>query len=185
MKIVLLGDSIRLLGYGKEVEHIFSGTHEVWQSQDNDRYARYTLRMLCDNRAMIDACDIVHWNNGLHDVARIVDDGEPFTPLDEYFATVKRIAEILLAKGKKVIFATTTPVRNEHENVRNEDIVRYNAAVVPMLRELGVSINDLYGFVLPETERFIKKEDNIHLTDEGIRAVGREVCETIRHVADM
>ena len=44
MKISLLGDSIRLLGYGKETEKLLGKDFEVFQPEENCRFAKYTLR---------------------------------------------------------------------------------------------------------------------------------------------
>ncbi len=40
-KVVLLGDSIRLLGYGETVARELAGEYEIWH---NCRYAKYTMR---------------------------------------------------------------------------------------------------------------------------------------------
>lgn len=51
----------------------------------------------------------VHWNNGLWGVCDLFGDG-PFSSEDEYITNMLRIADLLLSKHEKVIFATTTPV---------------------------------------------------------------------------
>ena len=63
-KLVLLGDSIRLIGYGTRLAEIMSDEYEVWQPEDNCRWADYTYRMLSDKAAEIEGADLVHWNNG-------------------------------------------------------------------------------------------------------------------------
>lgn len=47
-KVVLLGDSIRQIGYGKKVEELLKPDYEVWQPEDNCRFAKYTLRLIFD-----------------------------------------------------------------------------------------------------------------------------------------
>ena len=49
-KVVLLGDSIRLIGYGTKVPEMLGDDYQVWQSEDNCRFAKYTLRCLFDWR---------------------------------------------------------------------------------------------------------------------------------------
>ena len=39
MKVTLLGDSIRLIGYGKEVEKLLGDEFEVFQPEDNCRFS--------------------------------------------------------------------------------------------------------------------------------------------------
>ncbi len=47
-KVVLLGDSIRLWGYGTKVPELLGKDYEVWQPEDNCRFVKYTLRGLFD-----------------------------------------------------------------------------------------------------------------------------------------
>ena len=48
MKVTLLGDSIRLIGYGLKVPELLGEEFEVFQPGDNCRFAKYTLRGLFD-----------------------------------------------------------------------------------------------------------------------------------------
>ena len=182
MKVALFGDSLRKIGYGKKVPELLGEGFEVWQPDDNGRFASYTLRMLFDYRKHIEDCDIIHWNNGLWDTCALFEDGEPFTPVEVYVDTMVRIAKILLKITPNVIFATTTPVRPK-DVPRNKVIDAYNAAVVPRLRELGVIINELGEFVSSDISKYIREDDKIHLTDDGISAAAEEVAECIRTVA--
>lgn len=107
-RVVLLGDSIRLIGYGTKVPELLGDGYEVWQPEDNGRFAQYTLRMLFDFRKQIEGADVIHWNNGHWDLCELFGDGS-FTPLPMYVETMVRVARLLKQYGKKVIFATTTP----------------------------------------------------------------------------
>ena len=79
-KAVLLGDSIRLLGYGTRVPALLAPDIAVWQSEDNGRFTSYTLRTCFDYKAELETADVIHWNNGLWDMCDLFGDG-PFTPL--------------------------------------------------------------------------------------------------------
>ena len=85
-KIFLIGDSIRYgfgdearrnLGYGIHMREKLEGRAEVYYPNDNCRFLQYILRYLhewarvCPDRSQI---DIVHWNNGLWDAARYMDE---------------------------------------------------------------------------------------------------------------
>ena len=87
MKVTLLGDSIRLIGYGQAVEEALKGDFEVWQPEDNCRYAQYTLRGLWEWAADIEGSDIIHWNNGHWDLCELYGDGT-FTDIDDYVKTM-------------------------------------------------------------------------------------------------
>lgn len=180
-KVVLLGDSIRKMGYGTKVPALLGDAFSVWQSDDNGRFAAYTLRMLFDYRDELD-CDVIHWNNGLWDECNLLGDGS-FTPLDTYIATMSRIARILKTHAKKVIFATTTPVTDKNPYNHNETIRQFNAAIVPVLSDMGVIINDLYSVCAADIDKFIRKDDNIHLTDAGIDVCAAQVADVIRKAA--
>ena len=146
-KIVLIGDSIRQAGYGLIInQYLEPDKYEIWQSVDNDRYVKFTLRKLWDERENIKNADVVHWNNGLWDTAKM-NDGKLFTSLEEYKENILRVADILLANSKKVIFATTTPVREKHPDNNINDIRKYNEEIVPLLKEKGIIINDLFTLV--------------------------------------
>ena len=164
-KVILLGDSIRLIGYGKKVEEMLKDRFVIWQPEDNCRFAKYTLRMLFDFRQDIENADVIHWNNGLWDACDIFGDG-PFTPVEEYVQNMLRIADLLLSYGKKVIFATTTPTHPDYPYHTIERIQSYNEALVPLLRERGIMVNDLFA-VMQEHRLDGICEDQIHLNQLG------------------
>ena len=182
-KIVLLGDSIRLIGYGKPVERALSKDFEVWQPDGNCRFAKHTLRGLWDWKAELEGADIIHWNNGLWDVCDLFGDGA-FTPVERYVEEMVRLARLLKQRAQTVIFATTTPVRPENPHSSNAVIAAYNAALVPRLQELGVQINDLFTPLAADVERYIRADDLIHLTEEGITLCADLVEKAIRVAAN-
>ncbi len=179
-KIALLGDSIRLLGYGQKVAEMLSPECEVWQPDDNCRFAAYTLRGLFEWKENLEGCDVIHWNNGLWDICELFDDG-PFTSPEAYVETMKRIARILRKYSKKVIFATITPVTDANKYNRNEVIKQYNELIVPELEKMGVIINDLHKTVWADLDNLMS-EDTLHLSEEGVNVCAEQVAECIRNV---
>ena len=177
MKIVLLGDSIRLNGYGTKINEFLPSDCTVWQPEDNCRYSFYTLLMLKLSQSDIENADVIHWNNGLWDTCDRFGEGY-FTDKETYVATMKRIAKVLLTYGKRVIFATTTPVKEPHDNQTNERIREYNAAVVPELIKMGIEINDLYSLVASNIEEYIC-DDRCHLSEQGIIVAAEKVANAI------
>ncbi len=103
-KVVLLGDSIRLWGYGTKVPDMLGEDYEVCQPEDNCRYVKYTLRGLFDWQDIIKDADIIHWNNGLWDTSTgLFDDGKkPFTNEEEYVENMLRVATELKKMAKTV-----------------------------------------------------------------------------------
>ena len=108
-KVALLGDSIRLYGYGRIVPKLLKGKAAVFQPKENCKFAKNLLRFLFDLKEDLKDCDVIHFNCGLWDVANIVGDGLLFSTDEEYVQNVLRIAKALLRITPKVIFATTTP----------------------------------------------------------------------------
>ena len=180
-KITLLGDSIRQLGYGTPVAQLLGKDFEVFQPDDNCRFALYTLRGLFDWRDQMEGSRIIHWNNGLWDICELFEDG-PFCSEDEYVSTMLRIADILIKRYGKVIFATTTPVSPLNLYDSNDLIRRYNERIVPLLKEKGVLINDLYSTVAADVDRFICS-DTIHLSEDGIKVCAEQTAAIIRECA--
>ncbi|MBQ9940222.1 MAG: SGNH/GDSL hydrolase family protein [Clostridia bacterium] len=181
IKVTLLGDSIRLLGYGNVVPQLLGDEYEVYQPSENCRFSKYTLRGLFDWKKGMTGSRIVHWNNGLWDVCELFGDGN-FTSEDEYIQNMLRITDILLANHDKVIFATTTPVADANTICKNSFITRYNDIIVPRLQEKGVIINDLYSLVAQDTDKYIS-EDTIHLSEQGVQLCAEQVSLCIKSVA--
>ncbi len=178
-KVTLLGDSIRLIGYGTKVPEMLGADYVVFQPEENCRFAKYTLRgVLLEWKEDIAGSDIIHWNNGLWDVCDLGDG--VFTAEEEYISGMIRIAKLLKQQAKVVIFATTTPVTTDHADCENERIKQYNDRLIPLLKDMGIFVNDLFGLVYPNIDSFIRKDDKIHLTDEGIDACAKQVVNIIK-----
>ena len=180
-KVTLLGDSIRQLGYGTVVPQMLGEDYEVYQPDDNCRFAKYTLRGIYEAEwgKHIKDSDIIHWNNGLWDISNLFGDGV-FTKKEEYVETMLRIARILKTYGKIVIFATITPMLRDNAHNKNAVIDEYNAAIVPELEKMGIIINDLNTVVSSDKGKYLRSDDLIHLSDEGKTACGKQVVEFIK-----
>ena len=180
MKITLIGDSIRQQ-YTPRVGELLGDDFEIWTPAENCRFSKFTLRGLFEWVPHMKGSGIVHWNNGLWDTCDLFGDGV-FTPESEYIDNMLRIADILQKNYNTVIFATTTPVRRENVYNKNEHIDRYNGIIVPLLEKRGVIINDLGGAVSRDIYRYIR-EDNVHLTEEGIELCANQTAKIIVDVA--
>lgn len=66
-KVLLLGDSIRM-GYEKYVKELLADECEVYFSEDNGRFAAYTLWQVNQMFKQYGHFDVVHWNNGYWDM---------------------------------------------------------------------------------------------------------------------
>jgi lysophospholipase L1-like esterase len=180
-KVTLLGDSIRL-NYENRVIELLGDDYSVFRFDDNCRFAQYTLRALFEYDQFIRGSDVIHWNAGHWDLCDLFGDG-PFTPEEQYVATIKRIGGLLLKITPNVIFATTTPVRPE--NIYNSDktIRRFNELAVGALSPMGIKINDLYATVSKDIGANIC-DDLIHLTPAGIELCAAQVADAIKKSVD-
>ena len=156
--ILLIGDSIRM-GYDKAVKKSLDGIANVYFPEENCRFAAYVLRYLMEYRELTKGIDIdvVHWNAGLWDCLRILEE-DPHTPIDVYAYYIDRCCQRIqkLFPGAKVIFATSTSVLSEKMSKDfkryNEEIEAYNRAAVAVVEKYGFVVNDLYALstTLPE-----------------------------------
>lgn len=189
MKITFLGDSIRfgageqIAGYGRRAAELLGPDFEVFQPEDNCRFAKYTLRMLFDYASVIRESRIVHFNCGHWDLCELFGDGT-FSTEEEYVDNLVRIARILKSFCDVVIFATTTPVLDANPYNKNSTICRFNEIAVEALKKEGVIINDLHALLACDKEKYILASDNIHLTSEGVEVCARAVANIVAAEAE-
>ena len=182
-KVTLLGDSIRLIGYGKKVPELLGDDYVVYQPEENGQYAKFTLLYVHIKwEEHIKGSDVIHWNNGLWETAARWGDGT-FSTYEEYEMNMLRIAKFLKTLAPKVIFATTTPVHPDHDQQSNDTIRSFNDRIVPVLEKEGIIINDLYSVIAQDIDRYIC-DDKTHLSPEGIEVAANHVANFIKQVAE-
>lgn len=182
--LLLIGDSIRM-GYDKSVKRTLEGKANVIFPNDNCRFASYVLRYFHEYLGETNGEDInvIHWNAGLWDCLRLFEE-EPHTPIEVYKYYIERICIRIkkLCPNAKVIFATSTRVLSEKMSTNfkryNEEIEKYNAVAVSVVKKYGFEINDLYSVseTLPEQAH----SDAVHYyTPEGTKAFTNQVLSFV------
>lgn len=152
-KILLLGDSIRI-GYAKYVRLAFEDVAEIFYPEENCMHTTNIIRNLCDwkeSKSWSDDIDLVHWNAGIWD-SLIMIDGKPLIKIDVYKENIGRISDMInmLFPLAKVIFATSTPVREElftTYKMYNHNTEKYNKVACESVIAHGGSISDLYSLL--------------------------------------
>lgn len=158
-KIFLIGDSIRMgahseKGYGDILKEKLKGSFEVYQPDDNCRFAPYILRYLHEWAAQVpNPGEIKHvfWNNGLWDTLIITGEDEPLVPLTFYPDYMERVYKRIkqLFPNAEVVFINTTSIveaLEPRESRRsNKQIQDYNAAVQERLAKYGVPVIDFFS----------------------------------------
>ena len=176
-RVMLIGDSIRLLYQDRVAELLGDGYEVVWPSE-NGRFCKYMLNEL---GRWFEACgepDIIHWNVGLWDTSVVCKEDGAFTPIPEFLKYVDFILRELRKKTDKVIFATITPVKEGSPNQKVEYIEEYNRQLIRFMRQNDCPINDLFALVNPEKERQIVP-DSIHISPEGDEVCAHTVADAI------
>ena len=184
--VLLLGDSIRL-GYERYVAAMLDGVANVYTPGDvNNGMAQFILRWVHEWKRRCnfpDDLQLVHWNAGLWDVLRILDDDTLSSP-EFYKDTLRRISQRLrlLFPNAKQVFALSTWVqedlyKGEYKRF-NRDIELFNKIAVETLTPLGVEFNDLY--TVAKTAPKECWSDLTHFnTVDGIRRIGGAVVDCI------
>ena len=182
--ILLIGDSIRM-GYDKAIKKSLEGIANVYFPEENCRFASYVLRYLHEYKELVKdkQVDVLHWNAGLWDCLRLFEE-EPHTPVEVYSYYIDRICQRILKlfPDAKVIFATSTSVLSEKMSKDfkryNEEIEKYNATAVEIVKKYGFEVNDLYAasINLPEEAH----SDPVHYyTAEGTETFANKVLSYI------
>ena len=135
--------------------------------------------------------DVIHFNWGLHDV-KPVTGRRNNVPLEDYVKNLRELVKRMKATKARLIFATTTPVGPRAAR-RNEDVVRYNAAALEVMKEEKIAVDDLYAVAAPIREK-IQHTDNVHFKpyykdpppqnddENGCKILGKAVADSILKV---
>ncbi len=204
--LLLLGDSIRR-GYDSFVQEKLAGRMNVYFSEDNGRFAQYTLRTLSNwvGELSLPEIHVVHWNNGLWDVVHMNAnptgcDGEaegetispenvpnenrfdkdPLTPPEMYRYMLGRILTRIhqLFPKAEVIFATTTPVIEEQSSWA----YRSNAEI-DAYNQIAREVLAPCGVRINELGAFALKNchllhrDWVHYNNEGCSVLADEIVQ--------
>ncbi|MDD4098961.1 MAG: SGNH/GDSL hydrolase family protein [Lentisphaeria bacterium] len=177
-KVMLIGDSIRM-HCQSEITRLLGNDFTVWGPEENCRFAKYTAKQLPSWLGLCGTPDLIHWNNGLWDTSHVYAEDGPFTPLDEYLRYMAIILRELRKRCRNIIFATTTPVAEQHPNQKNSVINAYNQAITAYLREQSIPINDLYTLVYPQRSQWLCA-DGCHPSEDGKTGIGAAVADAVR-----
>lgn len=92
---------------------------------------------------------------------------------------LREIVRRLQRTGAKLIFATTTPIPAGTLGRVEGSEVRYNEAALRVMREAGVAINDLHGYVRMRPAA-IQLPRNVHFTPAGCDELAKAVADNIQ-----
>jgi lysophospholipase L1-like esterase len=185
--VILIGDSIRM-GYLPFVEKALEGEATVWGPYVNGGTSRNVLANLSE-WVLERPADVVHLNCGLHDLARDPDENGRMdkvrVELDEYESNLRAIFSQVVDSGRKLIWATITPVNEENHRSKGfdrleADVEKYNAAALRTGEEFQLPVTDLNRVVREAGPEKVLLPDGVHYTDEGSALLARAVVQLLR-----
>ncbi len=193
--VLLIGDSISI-GYTLAVRELLAGRANVFRPAAADGTVPENCEGTIAGVARIDAWlggrkwDVIHFNWGLHDLKHVqvsgtgLNSANPSDPVqatvEEYSKNLRALVAKLRVTGARLVFATTTPVGPAAKNpFRALDAPRaYNAAALPIMKEHGVRMNDLFAFCAPRLDQ-LQHRDHVHFNAAGAKALAGEVARII------
>lgn len=195
-RVLIIGDSVSV-AYTLGVRKNLAGVANVHRIPANGGSTRTALgdyglvRWLKPGEKW----DVIHFNEGLHDLSyRFPDDrdkndeGEyaspangarPNVPLVQYEKNLRLIVARLKQTGAKLIFASTTPVpeANAAKYVKDSELP-YNDVAKKVMADEGVTWNDLWAAVKPRQAELQGKRD-VHFMPSGSAFLAQHVAAAI------
>lgn len=193
--VLIIGDSISI-GYTPIVSGLLDG--EVNVSRPLNPSGGYlncegTTRgvQLIDEWLAKGKWDVIHFNFGLHDLKHVHPEtgrnsNRPTDPqqadVATYEANLNTIVGKLKSTGAELVFATTTPYPDKPGGPlrRADQVEKYNAAALRVVKQHGVPVNDLHGYVVPRIDDMLLP-NNVHFSPAGSRTLANLVATEIRN----
>ena len=195
-RVLIIGDSVSV-AYTLDVRKNLAGVANVHRIAANGGSTRTALgeyglvRWLKPDEKW----DVIHFNEGLHDLSyRFPDDrdkndkgeyasptngGRPNVTIEQYEKNLRLIVARLKQTGAKIIFGSTTPVpESDAAKYVKDSELPYNAAAKKVMAEEGVTWNDLWAAVKPRQDQLQGKR-NVHFMASGSAVLAKQVAEAI------
>jgi acyl-CoA thioesterase-1 len=195
-RVLIIGDSVSV-AYTLDVRKNLTGVANVHRIAANGGSTRTALGEYGLVRWLKpgEKWDVIHFNEGLHDLSyRFPDDrdkndkgeyasptngGRPNVSLEQYEKNLRLIVARLKQTGAKLIFASTTPVpeADAAKYVKDSELP-YNVVAKKIMAEEGVTWNDLWAAVKPKQDQLQGKR-NVHFMAAGSAVLAKKVAEAI------
>ena len=176
-RVLLIGDSISM-GYTLPVRKLLEGKANVHRIPANGGPTSRSLASI-DKWLGSGKWDVIHFNWGIHDLKHMPD-GKRQVEVADYEANLRKLVAKMKATGAKLIWASTTPIpEGELNPVRTfGKVPEYNEIAAKVMKEAGVTINDLNAWMTPRFEEFHKPKD-LHYIDAGSDFLAQKVAVEI------
>jgi hypothetical protein len=182
-RVLLIGDSISM-GYTPPVQRLLKGRAIVARIPAN---GGPTTRGLANIEKWLGDgnWDLIHFNWGIHDL-KYMDTGKRQVEPDDYEKNLRTLVKRLQQTNAKLIWAATTPIPKGKLNPDRSfgDENEYNTIAAKIMKEEGIVINDLHGYVMPRFTELHKPHD-LHYLPAGSDFLANRVAEIIElHLPD-
>lgn len=188
-RVLLIGDSISI-GYTLDVRKLLAGKANVHRIPTNGGPTTNGLanlkKWLGDSK-----WDVIHFNWGLHDLKYVVSGStivdaktagaHPQISIADYEKNLRELVAMLKSTGAKLIWCSTTPVPEGAKGRITGDEVKYNEAAARVMREAGISTNDLYTHAAAKLADIQQKAD-VHFKPAGSKYLAEKVAAEIEKV---
>lgn len=177
-RVLLIGDSISM-GYTLPVRKLLEGVanvHRIPQNGGPTKNGIANIEKWLGNGKW----DVIHFNWGIHDL-KFMPDGKRQVEAADYEANLRTLVARLEKTGAKLIWATTTPIPKGPLIPPREfgQVADYNAIAEKVMKENGVTINDLNGWITPKLAEMQKPQD-VHYHDSGSDYLAQKVAQEIK-----
>ena len=179
-KVLLIGDSISM-GYTEPVQKLLSGKADVHRIPANGGPTTRGLTNI--DRWLGDGdWDVIHFNWGIHDLKHMPD-GKRQVESSDYEKNLRALVARMKETGAKLIWASITPIPEPPLKPERTfgDEAEYNAIAARVMKENGIHINDLHGYVLPRFAELHRPQD-LHFRPEGSQYLAEKVAAEIEAV---
>ncbi len=182
--VLLIGDSVSI-GYTPYVQKELAGKCNVYRIPENSGDSKKALAQF-DYWMGDGKWDVIHFNTGLHDMKRIVDNkldiqGDHVNSPTEYGNNLEEYFKRLEKTGAKLIWANTTVVPEGAEGRIKGEEVQYNRIAEQVRKKHPtIALNDLY--VLTATHPADQRPVNVHFEEAGKKRQARQVAAKILEI---
>ncbi|MSU51518.1 MAG: SGNH/GDSL hydrolase family protein [Opitutus sp.] len=179
-RVLLIGDSISM-GYTLPVRQRLEGKANVHRIPTNGGPTTNGIANL-DKWLGAGKWDVIHFNHGIHDL-RFMEHGKRQVEPAAYEANLRSIVAKLKATGARLIWATTTPIPEGELNPprRFGQVAEYNEIAARVMRENGISVDDLNAHITPRLAEFQNLKD-VHYKSAGYDFLAQQVVAEILRV---
>ena len=177
--VLIIGDSISI-GYTPYVRENLKDKLDVFRILENGRHTFYGKRQMDEWLSLAKNWDVIHFNWGLWDLKYT----DPYrkkiqrSTINEYKENLEYLVKKLQKTGAKLIWCTTTPIKEGADSRLKGDEVRYNIAAKEVMEKYDIKINDLYSFAI-KNKNDIQLPKHVHYYEEGSEYLAQKVSAEI------